>query len=65
MISDVQEVKEDRIHKKRRWNLFNTAHKTSTDKYRENYDKIKWGRDDETKDTFPRYGDHGHESRTQ
>ena len=31
---------EDRIHKKTRWNLFNSAHKVPSDKYKENYDRI-------------------------
>lgn len=32
----------DKINKKTRWNLFNSEHKTTSDKYLNNYDNIEW-----------------------
>ncbi len=44
---EATEVKEDVINKKKRWNLFNKDHIVPSDKYRENYDRVRWDQDDD------------------
>ena len=39
----VKEVKEDRVEKKKRWNLFNSEHKVSSEVYKENWERIFGG----------------------
>ena len=56
----VQNVGEDRVHKKTRWNLYNSAHKVPSQKYKDNYDRIFRKEDGgEKKDLVDRLRDDG------